>query len=265
MKLEELVDSRLEALNPTDLIVWRYIRAHKKDCCRISIYDLAAACNVSRTTVLRFAKKLSLDGFSDLKMMLKMEIGSVDEKPSMDIAQATLDLCQKIGEEIAKQDFMRANRLMYRAKRVFIYSSGCVQRNIANEIMRSFINCDIYVFEIRGGSEFKTIVQKAGPDDLFIIVSLSGESDRVVECGRQLHLSGIPFLSVTRFKSNTLSRLSTENLYVTPMELPAELDIKYESMIGFFLMVEIWFVSYTRYCSEQTEEELDGAESKACL
>lgn len=104
MTLEELVNSKLDKLNPTDLIVWRYIYAHKKECCYISIYDIADNCNVSRTTVLRFAKKLGLDGFSDLKMMLKMEISQAREKPSMDIAEATVNLCKNVGEEIAKQD-----------------------------------------------------------------------------------------------------------------------------------------------------------------
>lgn len=31
MTLEELVNSKLDKLNPTDLIVWRYIYAHKKN------------------------------------------------------------------------------------------------------------------------------------------------------------------------------------------------------------------------------------------
>lgn len=131
MLLEDLVNNNLSKLNPTDLIVWRYIYAHKKECCYISIYDIADACNVSRTTVLRFAKKLGLDGFSDLKMMLKMQISQAWEQPSMDIAQATTDLCQKVGEEVAKQDFTRINKLLYHAKRIFIYSSGHVQKTWA--------------------------------------------------------------------------------------------------------------------------------------
>lgn len=73
MKLDDLVNNHLRELSQTDLIVWRYISNHRKECCYVSIYDLADACNVSRTTVLRFAKKLGLDGFSDLKMILKME------------------------------------------------------------------------------------------------------------------------------------------------------------------------------------------------
>lgn len=33
MNLEQLVNSKLHILNETDLIVWRYICANKKDCC----------------------------------------------------------------------------------------------------------------------------------------------------------------------------------------------------------------------------------------
>lgn len=204
MTLEELVNNKLDKLNPTDLIVWRYIYAHKKECCYISIYDIADNCNVSRTTVLRFAKKLGLDGFSDLKMMLKMEISQAREKPSMDIAQATVNLCKHVGEEIAKQDFTRLNKLLHNAKRIFVYASGHVQKN-------------------------------------------------VVELAKKLHLQRIPIISLTQLKSNTLATLSTENIYVTPIDLPATVDFEYKSMLGFFLAVEMWFVSYSQYCAEQIE------------
>lgn len=119
MKLQELVSHHASALNETDLAVWRYIESHPQECCYISIYDLANRCHVSRTSVLRFAKKLGLDGFSDLKSMLKLDQSRADAVPALNIAEATTNLCQKIGEEIAKQDFQRVNSLMHEAKRVF--------------------------------------------------------------------------------------------------------------------------------------------------
>ena len=60
MKLQELVSHHASALNETDLAVWRYIESHPQECCYISIYDLANRCHVSRTSVLRFAKKLGV-------------------------------------------------------------------------------------------------------------------------------------------------------------------------------------------------------------
>lgn len=251
MKLEELVNKNLAKLNPTDLIIWRYILNNKKACCHISIYDLADECNVSRTTILRFAKKISLDGFSDLKMMLKIELGQSEDAPLVDITQSALNVLKQVGEEIAKQDFTRVNELIAGARRIFIYSSGYVQENVANEIMRLFLNCDIVIYRIQGPDEFSTIIKYAKKNDLFIVISLSGESVRVTSVAEQLHLHGIPIISMTRLKSNTLSRFSTENIYITPIVLPTALDRQNESMLMFFFLVEVWFVSYCRYVSEQ--------------
>ena len=99
----------------------------------------------------------------------------------------------------------------------------------------------------------RTITANAKPDDLFIVVSLSGETDHVVEFAERLHTRSIPLISVTRLKSNTLSRLATESLYVTVCKLPyayAE-QRDYESMMGFFLLVEVWFLSYSQFLAEQ--------------
>ena len=254
MTLEELVNQNLDKLNPTDFIVWRYIYAHKKECCYISIYDIADNCNVSRTTVLRFAKKLGLDGFSDLKVMLKMEVGQAREKPSIDIAEAGMNLCHQVGEEIAKQDFTRLNKLVYKAKRIFVYASGHVQKNVSSEISRLFINCNVLVYEIKGPDEFNSILKTASNEDLFIIISLSGESEKVVDVAQKLHLLKIPLISLTKLKSNTLATYSTESIYITPVNLPATVGFEYKSMLGFFLAVEMWFVSYSQYCTEQIED-----------
>lgn len=89
--------------------------------------------------------------------------------------------------------------------------------------------------------------------DRAIIISLSGESKNVVELAKKLHLQRIPIISLTQLKSNTLATLSTENIYVTPIDLPATVDFEYKSMLGFFLAVEMWFVSYSQYCAEQIE------------
>ena len=88
---------------------------------------------------------------------------------------------------------------------------------------------------------------------LFIVISLSGETASVVEYAQQLHANQIPLISLTRLKSNSLSRLATESLYVTICNMPYACGAEktYESMLGFFLLVEIWFLSYSQFLSEQ--------------
>ena len=238
MLLEELVSKNLNKLNPTDLIIWRYIYANKAECPYMSIYNIAINCNVSKTTVLRFAKKLGLDGFSDLKTMLKMELNQKN-------------LCEQVGKGIAKQDFTKLNKLLYNAKRIFVYASGYVQKNVASEISRLFVNCNILVYEIKVPDEFATIIRNIRKGDLFIIISLSGESKNVIGVAQKLYLQKIPIISLTQLESNTLATLSTGNIYITPVRLPATVDFEYKSMLGFFGAGEIWFVSYSQYCIDK--------------
>ena len=58
MKLEELVNRNYQQLNDNDLYIWNYINNHREVCTKITIEDLGKKCNVSRTTILRFSKKI---------------------------------------------------------------------------------------------------------------------------------------------------------------------------------------------------------------
>ena len=68
MKLAELVNQHYKELSSNDLYIWDYIQAHRKECQNLSIVELAQRCHVSKTTILRFAQKLSLKGYSELKV-----------------------------------------------------------------------------------------------------------------------------------------------------------------------------------------------------
>ena len=74
MKLEVLVSKHYEELNPNDLIIWRYITQNKEQCLNMTIEALAHFCNVSRSTVMRFAQKIGLSGYSEMKACLRFEL-----------------------------------------------------------------------------------------------------------------------------------------------------------------------------------------------
>lgn len=41
MRLDELINCNYNKLNENDLLIWQYIQNHKKECCTISIEELA--------------------------------------------------------------------------------------------------------------------------------------------------------------------------------------------------------------------------------
>ena len=256
MKLEELVNKHKASLNQTDMLIWKYIFNNKVLCRHMSIHDLARECNVSSTTIVRFAKKLSLEGFSDLKAVLKLtaENRAIGEEP--DVLAAVTAFYQHTCREIVKRNFDDASRLMYKARRVFAYASGYVQSNVVQELKRMFFYDDVMIYEVKGQEEFHSLVRLMTKEDLVIMVSLSGETPLAVEFAQKLQLKEVPLISITQLKDNTLASLSTENLYVMPafFQLYEEADRpQYQSMMPYFLLIEIWYMKYKMFRQEKTK------------
>ena len=257
MRLEEIINQHRKSLNDTDMVIWKYILQHRSESRHISIHELARSCCVSSTTVVRFAQKLGFDGFGELKAVMKME------EPDQAVYQT--DVLQDLGvfyeqtwNKLIKRNFDSASQLVHEANRVFAFASGYVQSNVVQELKRLFFYDNVLIYEISGRAEFYSILEMLTPDDLFVFVSLSGESPTVTEFGSELRLRDIPFISITKLHDNTLASLSTVNLYVSPAtfrlyegsdERPA-----FQSMMPYFLLVETWYVKYRLYVQRQENE-----------
>ena len=189
-----------------------------------------------------------------MKAIMRMEAAPA-AVPPQDVRTALSGFYDQTWRALMQRDYTRASRLMNGAHRVFGYASGYVQTNVMQELKRLFFYDNIFIYEIAGREEFYSVYQEAGPDDLFIFISLSGESARTVEFAEQLNLKGIPVLSITEMRRNTLASRSTENLYVMPAEfnLPEnEARLQFKSMLAYFLLLEIWYVHYRLYAEECT-------------
>lgn len=253
--LTERINAHLRELSDTDKCIWRCIEANRAAASRASIHDLARTCAVSSASVVRFAQKLGFDGFGEMKAFMRME-GASRSLPERDVITSLGSFYDETWRELMRRDYTRASRLIHEAHRVFAYASGYVQTNVMQEMKRLFVYDNVFIYEIAGREEFYSVYQAAGPDDLFVFISLSGESERVVEFAERLNLKGVPILSITEMRHNTLASLSTENLYATPAEIGLaenETRLQFKSMLAYFLLLEIWYVHYRLYLQEQED------------
>ena len=250
MQFEEIINKHRSALNDTDMAVCKYILQHRHEVRRISVHELARACAVSGATVVRFAQKLGLDGFGELKAMLKLE-QTADNGEQGDILSELQSFYAQTVEKVFQRNFDDASRLIHEANRVFAFASGYVQSNVVQELKRLFFYDNVLIYEIAGQAEFNSVAQTLTKDDLFIFVSLSGETSLVVDLARQLRLRGIPFISITKLHDNTLAGLSSVNLYVSPASFRLcddnEGEPLFNSMLPYFMLVEVWYVKYRVY------------------
>ena len=253
MRLTERINAHLRGLSDADKCIWRWIDSNRTAASRISIHELARACAVSSASVVRFAQKLGFDGFGELKAVMRMEAAEM-VSPRRDVTATLGSFYDQTWRTLMRRDYTGASRLIREAHRIFAYASGYVQTNVMQEMKRLFVYDNILIYEIAGREEFYSVYQTAGPDDLFIFISLSGESERVVEFADQLSLKNVPILSITEMRHNTLAAQSTENLYVMPAEIGLaenEQRLQFKSMLAYFLLLEIWYVHYRLYVQEQ--------------
>ena len=223
MRLESLIKENYEKLNENDLYIWNYILHHKKECQTMSIQELASKCNISHTTILRFTRKLGLQGYGEMKFYLKWEDKQQNQFDNRGIEKTYKDI-EKTTEMMKKRDFYDVFELLENADRIYVYGSGEVQKNAANDLKRSMIfgNKLLYVLEER--EETNVILDVLSSKDVFFLLSLSGNNLFMNKFVHKLKQKGIKIISITQVGNNELASLSDVSLqfYTHPISVNRE-------------------------------------------
>lgn len=249
MTLEKLVNENYDKLNENDLYIWQYICHHKEECQKMSIQQLAKACNVSHSTIIRFTKKIGLDGYSELKYYLKW---SLKEKNKFNY-QTLNDVTDELRETVnmmKNRDLDKILQLIHDAKHIYVYSTGDVQRHAAKELKREFIYCKKIIYVIEGGTELDNVLQNSTKDDVFILISFSGDNETVVTLAKALKGMKIPTIGIAIDKKNLLSQYVDEYIgFKTSTFQTGYFNNEYCCSVHYFLITNMLFLRYLEYCS----------------
>ena len=232
MRIDELLNYHYEQLSENEKYVCHYLSEHYEECSRKTVEEFAVSCNVSKTLLIRFAKKLGLSGYSELKARIKIELKE-KEAGTEGLLQAVTDSYHKMMEDLVKKNLTNFFAKLYMAERVFVFGSGSSQARAASEMKRVFLPAKEMI-HLQGHDLLYALEKMAKPKDLVIIISLSGESKMVIELARALRVHHVSTVSITRLKNNTLASLCEENLYINSIQLPMEYDTKYEISTPYF-------------------------------
>lgn len=247
MKLEELVNKYYNDLNLNDLYIWRYILAHKKACQNMSISELADHCNVSKTSILRFTKKISLNGFSELKFYLKMENENNENIDQEFIANICDDYCNAI-KYANQQDFENVCQLIHSADHVFAYGAGEIQQLAVRNLKRLFFKLNKSIYLVYGSNEMDFLVNNLNENDLVIVYSLSGSNEQSVQFVQACKNKNAKIVSLTLLRDNPIARLSDEALYFLSSYKNSSVHGRnYSPVSMFFIVSELLFLNYAVY------------------
>lgn len=154
--ISNLIKENEASLSNTDINIGKEIMKNGIDY-DISINDFAAKCLTSRTSVLRFAKKLGFSGYSELKYYVNDS--GVDEDRSNANKDELIDLY---------------NRLKI-CEKIFIYGNGGYEKVIKSALKMYLMEMGILAEVYSGGEEVSAFTESTLENSGVFIVDFSDD------------------------------------------------------------------------------------------
>lgn len=245
MNFEELISEHYDDFNENDKHIIRFIE-NNKNCFNYSIDEFAKKCLASKTSLVRFSKKLGLPGFGELKAMLKW-----NEYSDLGISSSLIELVEtnyhKMIDDIAKKDFSNIFNYLDNCQRIVVYGSGYGQARVASEFKRIFLPTGKTIICMNGYDMIDSLKKVISDNDYVVIISLSGQKQQIVELAKYLKLMKVRTLSITRMMSNSLASICDDSLYINSITIPSKYKIEYEIATPYFMLIEMMYIYYQKH------------------
>ncbi len=244
MKLDELVNKNYENLNENDHYIWQYITNHRQECENLSIDKLAKKCHVSRSTILRFSKRLGLKGFVELKVLLKIDNQLQATKLQPDSVYREYS---KVLQNLQNNLYLEIVQKIYQAKNLYVYGTGEIQESIAQHLKRSFLRVEKLFLDIDTAADLEAYLSLYETNDVFFAISYSGENKRLIDYIYRLKAMGVIIVTIVANLDSTLAHISNYSLLIEEVELTIP-DNSQETLLGSgFVMIDFLFANYIEY------------------
>lgn len=245
MEIDRLLNMKYDTFSENEKYVCHYLSGHLHECCLRPIDDFARDCHVSKTMLVRFAKKLGFSGYSAMKAQIKLDLQECTSD-TQNLLNHITSSYNKMMDDLLKKDLTHFFSLLEHSRRVFVFGSGSSQTRVAGEMKRIFLPIREMI-HLQGHDICHALNEIAMPQDVVILISLSGESAAVVSLAKELRTRHVPTVSITRLKSNTLASLCEEKLYVASTSMIVAPGVEYETTTPYFILIEFLYLSYQNY------------------
>lgn len=213
--------------------LYRYIRDNQEQVMYMRVRELSEITQVSAATIVRFTRKLGCEGFSEFKLRLKSE--------AQLSVPAKLNATVKIADDFFKRDltadyatvFEQAIELIKSSELVVFFGIG-TSGILAEYGSRYFSNLEQRTFFVK--DPFYPMIGRPFKKAVMIILSVSGETEQVLEQARNMLSNGSKVISITNTAHNTLASLSDINFaYYVPQEKMTQANITTQLPVLFLL------------------------------
>lgn len=240
-KVIEYFGGRISFLSHSEKHVLYFIDDHLEAAKELSLTGMANSVNVSTTTIVRMCHKLQLEGFSELKFILKSM--KVEDLPSdEDILERYQKNVINTIEHINPSDLTHISQLMVKANKIIIISVG-LSKMMGEYLSKLLIQVNKTAFYVYESHMIDLVTSSASADDLIIFISSSGETKTIIQVAEKLKYHQVETVSITNTTDSTLSNLTTYSLCANTTKLQfAGYDVTARSIP--MILIDMLFESY---------------------
>lgn len=248
MTIEQLINQNNNILTDGDMEILSYCLINKKSVVRKSIKELADEVHVSKSTIVRLTQKLGFSGFAEFKFYLKNEQKDTQQSADNNMSLLEKDI-QNTLSLIQQTNMLPLCRKIDEVKRVFIYGTDWGEKKAADDLVRNFMSCGVFMIHIPSVTELHWNIDRFTSEDLIIFISFSGENKAIEKNITKLQLRKIPICSITPLHQNFLSSHADYHLYYQFTQLSLERDNQqeYNLFITLNILTDALFRTYLDY------------------
>ncbi|WP_057913800.1 MurR/RpiR family transcriptional regulator [Peribacillus muralis] len=235
--------NRLANLTPTEKQVLYYIDQHVDEAKNLSLTEIAKVNNVSTTTIVRLAHKLGLEGFSELKYLLKTSDYQQTTVNSLPFVHYKEEFIAAL-ETIQIKDLDKLSEKIKNAKRVIVIGVG-LSKMLAEYFSKLLMQTNKQTHYTYESHMIDLLPNMIKPNDMVFFISTSGETKTLIQAAEKLSFQVVETAAITNSSDSTLGKLVKTNLSMTVEKVNfAGYDITARSTL--MLLIDLLFESYLK-------------------
>ncbi|EQM52747.1 RpiR family transcriptional regulator [Lactiplantibacillus plantarum EGD-AQ4] len=207
---------QVQQLNRLEIEIYKYIVGHPVEVSTMTIRQLADHSHVSATTILRFLKHMGYDGYAEFKFTLKEQLRQDATQP---LAQTVIPM-RTFFDHMSLPDVTaklhQVAELLQQARMVILTGAG-TSAGLATYGSHLFANFGLYSLMLTDTGQPHPVQPQDLSDTVFLVLSVSGESEDINEQGVYYQQNGAKVVAITASSHSTLAGIADVVLnYDTP-------------------------------------------------
>lgn len=251
MKLSKLTQGYDELTDLEKKIV-EYIMNNPKMIQDSPASEIANILYVSKTSIINLSKKLGFEGYSELRYYVKDYLEHREKNKEELSYKGILDnIYTEVTKTISLQSEENINKIVKRiinSRIVYVVGRGASEP-IASLLSSRLALLNIKAILIADPNIIDVLGDSLSQDESIIVMSLSGETERILTITKTARARGVDVIALTSFSNNTLQKMANYNMFC----FADSTETKYNdliSRIGLHILVQI-IIAYI----EMTQKE----------